>query len=177
MIMTRFYKHKFRTPIWLDLLSLPVILYFLILWQTMIGYNAGFEARGQYDPQLSQSEVKVSPHRQILPDNGVVGVASWYDYCLYEGYDDDPLKTMCIRWSKEHATAASRTLPRYSYAKVTNLDNGKSVIVYINDYGPEEWTGRDIDLSSYAFSMIETLQLGLANVKIEPLQELSTPNN
>ncbi|HPQ42911.1 MAG TPA: septal ring lytic transglycosylase RlpA family protein [Syntrophales bacterium] len=85
-------------------------------------------------------------------------IASWYDYDING-----------IEWSKNHRTAASRDLPRYSMARVTNIENGKSVEVYINDYGPEEWTGRDIDLSSYAFSRIADLSLGLANVKIELL--------
>jgi len=94
------------------------------------------------------------------------GIASWYDYQL-EG----------VWYSKDHATAASRSLERYSYAKVTNISNGKSVVVRINDFGPEAWTEREIDLSSYAFSQIADLKLGLVNVKIEPLQDLSTTND
>jgi len=66
-------------------------------------------------------------------------------------------------------TAASRDLVRYSYARVTNKANGKSVIIFVNDYGPEEWTGREIDLSSHAFAEISDLSLGLAEVEIEPL--------
>lgn len=89
--------------------------------------------------------------------NNENGIASWYDYDLNG-----------IEWSKNHRTCASRDLPRYSTAIVTNLDNGKKVECFVNDYGPEAWTGRDIDLSSYAFSQIANLSLGLANVKIEP---------
>lgn len=96
------------------------------------------------------------------------GIASWYDYQLP---DDDGW------YSTSHATAASRSLERYSYAKVTNISNGKSVVVRINDYGPAEWTEREIDLSSYAFSQIADLKLGLINVKIEPLHNLSTTND
>ena len=88
-----------------------------------------------------------------------VPIASWYDY-----------KLKGIKWSKNHRTAASRDLPRYSYARVTNLENGKSVEVFINDFGPELWTGRDIDLSSFAFSQIADLSRGLAYVEIEPLK-------
>jgi rare lipoprotein A (peptidoglycan hydrolase) len=86
------------------------------------------------------------------------GTASWYDYRL-DG----------ILWSADHNTAASRDLVRYSYARVTNKANGKSVIIFVNDYGPEEWTGREIDLSSHAFAEISDLSLGLAEVEIEPL--------
>ena len=95
---------------------------------------------------------------KIIIEESTFGIASWYDYSLDN-----------INWSKTHATAASRSLKRYSHAKITNLDNNKSVIVYINDYGPEEWTGREIDLSSYAFKQISQLKIGLINVKIEPL--------
>lgn len=87
---------------------------------------------------------------------GVVGVGSWYDYTING-----------IEWSKTHRTCASRDLPRYSYARITNLANGKSVECFVNDYGPEAWTGREIDLSRYAFSQIADLGTGLINVKIE----------
>ena len=86
-------------------------------------------------------------------------VASWYDYELNG-----------VVWSADHRTAASRVYPRYSMVRVTNLDNNKSVDVYINDYGPEAWTGRDIDLSSYAFNLIADRGLGqglLKNIKTE----------
>lgn len=82
------------------------------------------------------------------------GVASWYDYSL-NGQE----------WSKTHRTCASRTLPRYSTAIVTNLENGKSVECFVNDY--IEHPDREIDLSSYAFSQIADLSRGLVNVKIE----------
>ena len=85
------------------------------------------------------------------------GIASWYDYRLEE-----------VAWSKNHATAASRTLERYSYAKVTNPENGKSVIVFINDY--VENPKVEIDLSSYAFQQLAPLKLGLINVEIEPVK-------
>lgn len=89
--------------------------------------------------------------------NESYGVASYYDYSLNGKL-----------WSKDHRTAASRDLPRYSYAKVINLANNKEVIVYINDHGPEEWTKREIDLSSFAFSQLAPLSLGLIKVKIIP---------
>ena len=93
---------------------------------------------------------------QESPKNVVVGISSWYDYSLNG-----------IEWSKNHNTAASRDFPRYSMVRVTNLANGKSVDVYINDY--IEHPERDIDLSSFAFSQIASLSLGLINVKMEQL--------
>lgn len=64
--------------------------------------------------------------------------------------------------------AASTTLPRGSYAKVTNTANGKTVIVQINDYGPQG-KGRIIDLDKVAFAKIASLGAGVIGVKVEPV--------
>lgn len=87
-------------------------------------------------------------------------IASWYDYNLKDlpGY------------SRENATAASRDYPRGSILRVTNTKTGASVEVRVNDYGPEAWTGRHIDLSSFAFSQIASKSLGLAEVTIEKIK-------
>lgn len=62
--------------------------------------------------------------------------------------------------------AASPWLPMGSYAKVTNRENGKSVIVQINDRGPTG-PGRIIDLDKVAFQKIATLGAGVIGVKVE----------
>jgi uncharacterized protein YabE (DUF348 family) len=62
--------------------------------------------------------------------------------------------------------AASLSLPRGAYAKVTNQDNGKSVVVQINDAGPYG-KGRIIDLDKVAFQKIAALGAGVINVKVE----------
>ena len=62
--------------------------------------------------------------------------------------------------------AASTTLPRGAYAKVTNTENGKSVVVQINDYGPQG-KGRIIDLDKVAFEKIASLGAGVIGVKVE----------
>lgn len=62
--------------------------------------------------------------------------------------------------------AASLTIPRGGYAKVTNTANGKSVIVQINDSGPYG-KGRIIDLDKVAFQKIASLGAGVIGVKVE----------
>lgn len=62
--------------------------------------------------------------------------------------------------------AASTTIPRGGYVKVTNTDNGQSVVVQINDYGPQG-KGRIIDLDKVAFQKIASLGAGVINVKVE----------
>lgn len=63
-------------------------------------------------------------------------------------------------------TAAHRELPFGSKVKVTNVGNGKSVVVKVNDRGPFV-RGRIIDLSKSAFSSIASTSLGLISVEIE----------
>lgn len=62
--------------------------------------------------------------------------------------------------------AASTTIPRGAYAKVTSLASGKSVIVQINDYGPQG-KGRIIDLDKVAFEKLAPLGAGVIGVKVE----------
>ncbi|WP_109695953.1 septal ring lytic transglycosylase RlpA family protein [Chitinophaga deserti] len=63
-------------------------------------------------------------------------------------------------------TAAHKTLPFGTKVKVTNLDNGKTVKVRINDRGPFV-AGRIIDLSKKAAKKIGMVNSGVANVKIK----------
>lgn len=64
-------------------------------------------------------------------------------------------------------TAAHRTLPLLSYAKVTLLSTGKSVIVRINDRGPHILTHRIIDLSQAAAAELGLLDRGTGDVLVE----------
>lgn len=70
-------------------------------------------------------------------------------------------------------TGAHRTLKFGTLVKVTNVDNGKSVIVRINDRGPFT-KGKIIDLSPVAFEELANLNKGILNVKIEIVKENST---
>ena len=66
-------------------------------------------------------------------------------------------------------TAAHRTIPLGSTIKVTNVDNGKSVVATVNDRGPFV-KGRIVDLSKSAFSRIGNTSLGLISVQIEVIE-------
>ena len=73
----------------------------------------------------------------------------------------------------QHAmTAASRTLPIGSHARVTNLKTGKSVVVRINDHGPFV-KGRGIDLSRAAAHEIGIDHRGIAKVRVTRLEGTS----
>jgi len=66
-------------------------------------------------------------------------------------------------------TAAHRTLPFNTRVRVTNIGNGKSVVVRINDRGPFK-PGRVIDLSEAAAKAIAMTGQGLAQVRVEVLR-------
>ena len=63
-------------------------------------------------------------------------------------------------------TCASRTFPRGSYLEVKDLYNGNTVTCRVNDYGPEIWTGRVIDLSRGSFRAVDNLGRGTIPVEI-----------
>lgn len=73
------------------------------------------------------------------------------------------------RYDMFKMTAAHRTLPLPSYVRVTNLSNGRSVIVKVNDRGPFH-AGRIIDLSYAAAHRLDIIRHGHAEVQIEALE-------
>ena len=90
-----------------------------------------------------------------------VGTASWYGQAFHgrltangEIYDMNSL------------TAAHPTMPLPSYARVTNLDNDRSVIVRVNDRGPFA-RNRLIDLSKRTAQLLEFDRSGTAKVRVE----------
>jgi len=72
------------------------------------------------------------------------------------------------------ATAAHRSLPLASCARVTDLDNGRSVVVKINDRGPYT-RGRILDLSPRAADALDMRRVGVAAVVVEPLVNQPAP--
>jgi len=69
-------------------------------------------------------------------------------------------------------TAASRTLPLGTYVLVVNLENGRRVVVRINDRGPYV-EGRIIDLSMASAMKIDMIKKGVSRVAVIPLECLS----
>ena len=89
------------------------------------------------------------------------GIASWYGPQFHgkrtangEVFDENQL------------TAAHPTLPMPVLARVTNLENGKSLIVRVNDRGPFA-AGREIDMSKKAAEMLGFMQKGTAKVRVQ----------
>jgi rare lipoprotein A len=93
-----------------------------------------------------------------------VGTASWYgeNFQGKETASGEP-------YDMYDMTAASLTLPMGSHVKVTNLRNGKAVVVRINDRGPVV-PGRIIDLSYGAAQALQFRQRGLQRVRLDLVQ-------
>ncbi|MBH5329433.1 septal ring lytic transglycosylase RlpA family protein [Eikenella sp. S3360] len=89
------------------------------------------------------------------------GRASWYGRQFH-----GRLTASGERYDMNLMTAAHKTLPIPSYARVTNLSNGKSVVVRINDRGPFH-SSRVIDVSQSAARQLGFIHAGTANVRIE----------
>lgn len=86
----------------------------------------------------------------VLTMSKQIGLASWYKY-------------------KDCDCTAAIDYPKGALLRVTNLDNGKSIDVTVNDYGPERWTKRLVDLDKTAFAKIGSPRIGLLNVFVELL--------
>jgi rare lipoprotein A len=91
------------------------------------------------------------------------GLASWYGPGFH-----GKLTASGEVFNQERFTAAHRTLPWGSRVKVTNLANGKSVDVRINDRGPFG-KGRIIDVSRAAARVLGIVGSGIATVRVESL--------
>jgi rare lipoprotein A (peptidoglycan hydrolase) len=95
------------------------------------------------------------------PEYVATGKASWY------GADFHGRMTANGEWfDMEYLSAAHATLPLPCYAHVTNLENGKEMIVRVNDRGPFV-DGRIIDLSKRAAEILNFRKKGIAKVRVQ----------
>lgn len=92
----------------------------------------------------------------VFSDDKVLetGIASWYSY-------------------KNCHCAASPDYPKGTALRVTNVENGKSVVVRVNDYGPDRSVHPDrvIDLDIAAFEHLADPRLGVVRVKVEKVNK------
>ncbi len=94
------------------------------------------------------------------PDYDETGIASWYGPGFYNRATANG-----EIYTAQDLTAAHRTLPLPVNVRVTNLDNGRSLIVRVNDRGPFA-KGRIIDLSERAAELLGYKQKGTARVRV-----------
>jgi len=116
--------------------------------------------------ELTRSRFAELVYRYLRSKEGAMfGVGSYYGD-MFEGRGTSNGEI----YVHHELTAASRTLPFHTVVRVTNLENGKSVDVRINDRGPYI-TGRVIDLSRSAFETIAHPGQGVIYVEYEVIKE------
>jgi rare lipoprotein A len=106
-----------------------------------------------------------APIAEHPTESSLMGVASWYG----PGFDGHRTASGEV-YNQEELTAASTVIPLGSHVMVTNLDNGRSVEVRINDHGPYV-KGRKIDLSHEAARTLGIVTPGTARVRIDVLSQ------
>lgn len=99
------------------------------------------------------------------------GIASWYGE-KFHGYStaNGEIYDMYLM------TAAHRSLPLPSFVRVTNVNNGRSAIVRVNDRGPFHGN-REIDLSYAAAARLDILRSGTGRVRVEAIDPLAWQRN
>ncbi|MFH0873578.1 MAG: septal ring lytic transglycosylase RlpA family protein [Candidatus Komeilibacteria bacterium] len=88
------------------------------------------------------------------------GLASWYDQSRYRSFH-----------YQGGNFAASRTLPKGTKVKVTRVKTGKSIVVTINDWGPEEKTGRILDLDKAAYKQLASTGSGEMMINLDVIND------
>lgn len=123
--------------------------------------NIGFVEAGR--PGTWQGETKPAKVENAHASKGSaqVGMASFYG----REFDGKPTSSG-ETYHANHLTAAHRTLAFGTIVRVTNLSNGKKVIVRINDRGPFV-KGRIIDLSLAAAKRLDMIDAGVVKVRVE----------
>lgn len=120
-------------------------------------------------PARKVTQIAAGPVRVRLSS----GMASWYG----PGFHGNRSASGEI-YNQNAMTAAHRSLPFGTYVQVTNMDNGRSVVVRINDRGPFIG-GRVIDLSAAAARALGVINTGVAPVRLDvlaPQQVVRTQN-
>lgn len=125
------------------------------IWTKLDGYN---DVEEKFIKK-SFSKITTPIYLAIFEEEKAMdGVASFYDQSRYRSFG-----------YKNGLFAASRHYPKGTKLKITRLLTGKSIIVTVNDYGPESRTERLVDLDKAAFKQIASLGAGLIYVKVESL--------
>ncbi len=141
----------------LELINMEDVLIPEILYKSRIGNPESYEEFGE--------RYKVLQSSQGFNEKGL---ASWYGIDFH-GRDTSSGEV----YDMYDMTAAHKTLPLPTYVRVVNFDNGRSLVVKVNDRGPFI-RGRIIDLSYAAAYRLGITGPGTANVEITALDPAAT---
>lgn len=117
-------------------------------WRPLNGLDDPYSSRAAASSSLTFARIAVFSNPSVMNR----GLATWYAY-------------------KNGDFAASPDFPKGSKLLVTNLDNKKSLIVTVNDFGPDRklFPKYVIDLDKVAFKKIANLRAGVFNVHVQPI--------
>jgi rare lipoprotein A len=104
-------------------------------------------------------------HRHFTTHTRVAG-RNGASYALASFYGEDTETASGEKFNANELTAAHPSLPFGTRLRVTNVNNGRSVIVRVNDRGPFV-RGRTVDVSSAAAERIGMIDQGVAKVKLD----------
>lgn len=133
--------------------------------------SQGTKSTRAYNPKTKPYTVMGVKYYPLKSAHGYdeIGYASWY------GSDFHGKKTATGEIYNMYAmTAAHKTLPLGTRVKVTNLENGRSVYLLVNDRGPFV-RGRDIDLSYGAAQKLGSVEKGVIKVRITAVGTAPAP--
>ena len=128
---------------------------------------------------IEQNRVKMAPYvvngKRYVPMSMAeartyreTGIASWYGYETYR-QKGGRMTANGEAFHPDGLNAAHKYLPLPSYVRVTNLENGRSILLRVNDRGPFV-QGRIIDLSAGAAKRLGFYKKGTARVLVETIQ-------
>ncbi len=126
----------------------------------LLALGVAVERRPAVLPQAAPVDPPAAVSQTAKADP-LAGIASWYG-AHWQGRKTASGK----RFDVHKLTAAHRSLPLNTRVRVTNVENGKSVVVLINDRGPYV-DGRVIDLSTAAARRLGMIKEGVVPVEIE----------
>tara|TARA_Y100000817_G_scaffold77108_1_gene59357 strand:- start:555 stop:1010 length:456 start_codon:yes stop_codon:yes gene_type:complete len=135
-----------------------LLIVFLFSCTASPRYNSG-NIKKNSNFKVKSNKSIYSKHKKIYK-----GVASWYGPNFH-----GKLTANGEVYDQYGVTAAHKELPLNTIARVTNLDNDKSIILRINDRGPYA-KNRILDCSYGAAKKLDFLNQGTANVKIEIIE-------
>ena len=135
----------------------------LVVWFCIAGLGAVQGSSGsdheRGSPQPLKTVTKAKLSKRVKPYQ--VGTASWYG-AYFQGKETASGEP----FDMHDLTAAHPTLPLGTYVRVTNLRNGRNVVVRVNDRGPVV-DGRIIDLSYEAAKVLDLKSRGLQRVRLD----------
>jgi peptidoglycan lytic transglycosylase len=134
----------------------------LMIGLLIVGFGA---AQGPNNSEASSAQTSRIPkpevRKQAKTQPYQVGTASWYGE-----FFDGKQTASGEDYDMYDMTAAHPTLPMGSYVRVTNLRNGRAVVVKVNDRGPIV-PGRIIDLSYGAAQVLQFENRGVQKVRLD----------